>query len=252
LPPVPTRFATNRPGRSEYYPNAGNWFAFIDKQAGEGLIQTFSASAVPKLYSWNGSSGYNVELHFLPVRTVPKKYAEFSFATAPVAGINRIDGYSDRIAADFDTANLRTILLPLKKVDGNVKIELRQGDKKLAELAKENLHLSPDQPFSGQLQLPVLGEGDYEISAVLGNTRFSKAFRVKIESRDNSGTLQKLKKLQKRYETSPSSALRKEIFKLSAEIYRDRGRSHRLFPVRFIVKSGMVMNRSRIMSPVPD
>lgn len=210
-----------RPGRNEFYPNAGNWFAFIDRQAGEGLIQTFSAAAIPKLYCWNGSTSYNAELHFLPVKISPQKYAEFNFASAPVAGISRIDGFSGLIAFDFDIANLRATLLPLKKADGDVKIELRQGNKKIAELAKGNLHLSPDRPFSAKFQLPELTEGDYEISAALGKIRFRKTFHVKGESRDDSGKVLQLKTLQKQYETAPSSALRKQIFKLSAEVFRD-------------------------------
>jgi hypothetical protein len=44
---------------------------------------------------------------------------------------------------------------------------------------------------------------------------------VKGESRDDSGKVQLLKKLQKQYETAPSSALRKQIFKLSAEVFHD-------------------------------
>ena len=210
-----------RPGLNEYFPNAGNWFAFVDKLAGEGVIQTFTQAAIPQLYSWNGSSAYNAELHFLPVRTEPGKYAEFSFATAPVAGIGRIDGFSDQIAVDFDTDDLRVILLPLKDAEGNMKAELRHGDKVIAGMSKENLRLSPSRPFSGKLQTAELPDGDYEISAEFGKTRFCKAFRVNKRFADNSSAVQQMKKLQKQYETAPSSALRKEIFDLSADVYRD-------------------------------
>ncbi|MBQ6473712.1 MAG: beta-galactosidase trimerization domain-containing protein [Victivallales bacterium] len=210
-----------RPGRSEFYPNAGNWFAVIDGLAGEGVVQTFSAAAIPSLYCWNGSAMYNAELHFLPVQTQPKNYAEFSFATAPVAGLGRIDGFSDLLMVDFDVRELRTILLPLRNAVGNVKIELRRGDRPIAELVKNNLRLAPNQPYSGKLQMPALGEGDYELSVVFGNARFRKAFRVEAQSRDDFGAAQQLRKLQSQYETSPSPELRRQIFRLSGTLCQE-------------------------------
>ena len=200
-----------RPGRNQYVPNSGNYFAWLDSVAGEGVLQTFTPAAIPRLYVWNGRTCYNSELHFVPVQTPPGKFASFKFDSAPIAGISRIDALADSFAAGFDFENKSVQILGLKSGKKNFVFSLLQNDKVLARSELKNVQLAPQKDFMLKLKKIVLPPGKYSLLLSDGKVSFFKSFTVKPQqSQDSSRELENLKQ---QYKTSPSPALRHRLFR---------------------------------------
>ena len=200
-----------RPGRNQYVPNSGNYFAWLDSVAGEGVLQTFTPAAIPRLYVWNGRTCYNSELHFVPVQTAPGKFASFKFDSAPIAGISRIDALADSFAAGFDFENKSVQILGLKSGKKNFVFSLLQYDKVLARAELKNVQLAPQKDFMLKLKKIVLPPGKYSLLLSDGKDSFIKSFTVKPQqSQDSSRELENLKQ---QYKTSPTPALRHRLFR---------------------------------------
>ena len=204
-----------RPGHSVYAPNTGNYFSWIDSVAGEGILQTFAAAEIPKLYVWSGKECYNAELHFVPVATAPGKFASFKFATAPVAGLGRVDVLAGDFAAEINEETLCANVLALKPQKKDFVLVLTQKGKVLSRIERKGVSLVPQKSLELKLAQKKLAPGNYELTLTAGKETFVKKFQIKAKEKQSN--LQELQKLKKQYEKAPSPALRKKIFDLSGK-----------------------------------
>lgn len=211
--PSKVEFNFYKPGLNQYVPNAGNYFAWIDSKAGEGILQTFKAQNIPKLYVWAGKDCYNTELHFLPVETPAGAFASFDFSTAVVTGLNKIDALKDKFAIGFEPEKLRARILGLKKLKANFKLQLKQNNKVIAQKSISQASLVPQKLIVLALEQPKLKPGTYQLVLNVDKDVFVNNFNVA----DKRVTVvnKELEKLKKQYQKNPTSALRKRIFILS-------------------------------------
>jgi hypothetical protein len=206
-------FKFYKPGVNQYVQNAGNYFAWIDATAGEGILQTFKAQSIPKLYLWTSKTAYNSELHFLPIDTPAGTFASFNFATAVVTGLNRIDYLSDSFAIAFEEDKLQAQVLGLKKESATLKLQLKQNNKALAEKVISKVTLTPQKLIMLSFANQKLKPGTYQLVLTLNKKVYTHSFKVANKRQVTNN--KELENLKKQYQKNPTPTLRKRIFILS-------------------------------------
>lgn len=212
--PAGVRNLKYRPGYNQYFPNTGNWFAMMDSAAGEGVLQTFDAKRIPRLYLCSGRVFSNVELHFTSVRVKPGKFAEFKFSTAVLSGLSRLNGLADTFAFEWNTVQPGVKILGMKKQTIDCKLTLSKGGKVIG-VNSGKLQLQPGKLNRLNIKTKPLTPGRYVLQLKAGNKIYTEAFTVEAET--DGPQNRELLELQQQYRKTPTPALRRKIFELSGK-----------------------------------
>lgn len=217
---------TYKPGRSEYLPNRGNWIAYVDSGAAEGVLQTFPAASVPRIYAWTGTESYNVELPFNPVEANPGRCVEFPFGIGVVTGFNSLCGYDDGLLAEW-FADSQEITLRLGATSPrrlSVHCRILSSGKVIKEFDPAEMNLIPGIAATRKFawDSSAVPDGIYTLEASSGNAKFLRELRIdhaaeKAKKKDQSARLSRLRELQEQYRKNPSKKLRAEILRLADE-----------------------------------
>ncbi len=215
-----------KPGRNEYLPNRSDWFAYIDARAGSGVLQTFPADALPRLYAWTGNQAYNVELPFSPVDTQPGKYAEFPFSIGVLNGFNAISGHDSGLLAELtaDTSQLTLRIGATSRRQVTVQCRILRDGQTIHEFKPEQISLTPGIATARTFEWnsTTLPDATYVFEATCDSIRFQHEIRIdrsteKAKEHEHSARILQLRNLQLEYQQNPTPELRKKILNLAEE-----------------------------------
>ncbi|MFA6929215.1 MAG: hypothetical protein WCT05_02730 [Lentisphaeria bacterium] len=215
-----------KPGRNEYVTNRGDWYAYVDARAAEGVLQTFSAAVVPRLYAWTGNDSYNVELPFAPVETPLGQFAEFSFGIGVLTGFNTLNGYADGLLAELN-AGARELTFRMgatSRRQVSVQCRIFRNNETIKEFAPEMIPLIPGVAATRHFpwDSSTLPDGLYVFEVSSGEVKFRRDIPIDRASehakeKDRTARMQQWQKLQQEYRQNPSPELRAKIFRMANE-----------------------------------